>query len=99
MENGNFRPAEFSRPCKLPRMTNFLPTFHDPHNRGLDFEETVPLDGFVRFALFLRGFFELDLVYFEAEEGRLEVWVESEGVGGKNGFGFGEFKEGARWFA
>jgi len=45
----------------------------------------------VRLALFLGSFFELDLVDFKAEEGGYEVWVECEGVGGENGFGFGGF--------
>ena len=67
-------------------MSNLFPGFHDPHNRSLDLELSVPFDCIVGIGLFLRCFLELDLVYFQAEEGGCEIGVEGECICFEDGF-------------
>lgn len=63
------------------RMRNRLATLHDTHNRRLRLIVSIRRDSFVsRLVLFL-GFFELDLVDFDAHLGVLERAVVGEFVG------------------
>jgi hypothetical protein len=81
------------------RMPNRLATLHDPHNRRLGLEIPVFGNTHVSFFVFFFGFFELDLVDFDAVFGVREVGVEGEGVGGRDFFAFGVFGEGAQFCA
>jgi len=53
----------------------------------------------VRLLIFFFGFFELDLVDFDAVFGVREVWVEGEGVGRRYVFAFGVFGQGTEFGA
>jgi hypothetical protein len=62
-------------------MRNRLATLHDTHNRRLRLVVSVRRDSFVGRLVFFLGFFELDLVDFDAHLGVLEGAVVGEFVG------------------
>jgi hypothetical protein len=61
-------------------VSNFPSRFHDSHNGRLNLELPISFDRFVGIALFLGCFLELDLIDFDAVEGRCEGLVDGEDV-------------------
>ena len=70
-------------------MLNRLATLHDPHNRRLRLVVSVRCHSFVRRLVFLLGFFELDLIDFDAHLGVLEGAVVREFIRVVDVFAFG----------
>lgn len=70
-------------------MRNRLATLHDTHNRRLRLVVAIRRDSFVGRLVLFFGFFELDLVDFDAHFGVLEGAVVGEFVGVVDVFAFG----------
>lgn len=70
-------------------MRNRLATLHDTHNCRLRLVVPIRRDSFVGRLVFLLGFFELDLVDFDAHLGVLESAVVRELVRVIDVFAFG----------
>ena len=80
-------------------MRDQLSTLQDPDDSSLTLEVAIFGNADVRFFVFLLGFFELDLVDFDAVFGVLEVGVHAEGVGFVDVFASGMFCERSKFGA
>lgn len=80
-------------------MADRLPALHDAHDGRLGLEVAVFLHAHVRLLVLFLRLLELHLVDLDAVLGVREVWVEGEGVGGRDVFALRVLGEGAEFGA